>query len=207
VSGEGIKMGIFGQEIKALIDLRRAEPGELTADCMGPQKSAFCEFFDHKDGTLTLFVKPQEPGKHVLQIKYNDKHVPGSAFEINIDGGNKLANVDVSSGKEANVDLSKIDPRLNFISTTVTQEELSKKLSRSPIQTHASKVDQSTTTVVFSPTASSKNVPRLDAKSGSVNSGSSHASSESSIFRGVSKEFMVQKYTFKRREIFNFLYT
>jgi filamin len=86
VSGEGIKMGIFGQDIKALIDTRRAGPGELTAHCMGPQKVAFCEFFDHKDGTFTLFVKPQEPGKHVLQVKYNDEHVPGSAFVIKISG-------------------------------------------------------------------------------------------------------------------------
>ncbi len=77
VSGEGIKSGVYGQEIKALIDTRRAGPGELTAHCMGPNKVAFCEFFDHKDGTFTLYVKPQEPGKHLLQVKYNDEHVPG----------------------------------------------------------------------------------------------------------------------------------
>lgn len=86
VSGEGIKMGVFGQEIKAIIDTRRAGPGELTAHCMGPQKVAFCEFYDHKDGTFTLYVKPQEPGKHLLQIKYNDEHVPGSPFIVRISG-------------------------------------------------------------------------------------------------------------------------
>lgn len=86
VSGDGIKMGVIGQDIKALIDTRRAGPGELTAHCMGQQKVAFCEFFDHKDGTFTLFVKPQESGKHVLQIKYNDEHVPGSPFIIKIAG-------------------------------------------------------------------------------------------------------------------------
>lgn len=78
VSGEGIKSGVYGQEIKALIDTRRAGPGELTAHCMGPSKVAFCEFFDHKDGTFTLYVKPQESGKHILQVKYNDDHVPGN---------------------------------------------------------------------------------------------------------------------------------
>ena len=86
VSGEGIKMGVFGQEIKAIIDTRRAGPGELTAHCMGPQKVAFCEFFDHKDGTFTLYVKPQEPGKHLLQIKYNDEHVPGSPYILRVSG-------------------------------------------------------------------------------------------------------------------------
>ena len=86
VSGEGIKMGVFGEDIKAIIDTRRAGPGELTANCMGPQKVAFCEFFDHKDGTFTLYVKPQEPGKHILHIKYNGEHVPGSPFVIKIAG-------------------------------------------------------------------------------------------------------------------------
>ncbi len=86
VSGEGIKSGIFGQEIKAFIDTRRAGPGELTAHCLGSQKVAFCEFYDHKDGTFTLFIKPQEPGKHVLHIKYNDEHVPGSPFITRISG-------------------------------------------------------------------------------------------------------------------------
>lgn len=86
VSGEGIKSGVYGQEIKAIIDTRRAGPGELTAHCMGPLKVAYCEFFDHKDGTFTLFVKPQEPGKHLLQIKYNDEHVPGSPFVLRVAG-------------------------------------------------------------------------------------------------------------------------
>lgn len=86
VSSEGIKTGLLGQDIKTIIDTRRAGPGELTAHCMGPQKVAFCEFYDHKDGTFTLFVKPQEHGKHILQIKYNDEHVPGSPFLIKISG-------------------------------------------------------------------------------------------------------------------------
>ena len=86
VSGEGIRMGAFGQEIKSIIDTRRAVPGELTAYCMGPNKVAFCEFFDHKDGTFNLYIKPQEAGKHALQIKYNDEHVPGSPFLVRISG-------------------------------------------------------------------------------------------------------------------------
>jgi filamin len=86
ITGEGTRTGVFGQEIKALIDTRRAGPGELTAYCMGPHKVAYCEFFDHKDGTFTLYVKPQEPGKHTLQVKYNDEHVPGSPFVIRVAG-------------------------------------------------------------------------------------------------------------------------
>ena len=44
--------------------------GELTAHCVGPNKVAFCELFDHRDGTFTLSVKPQEHGRHTLNIKY-----------------------------------------------------------------------------------------------------------------------------------------
>ncbi len=51
--------------------------GELTAHCMGPHKVAFCELYDHRDGTFTLNIKPQEPGRHVLQVKYGGEHVPG----------------------------------------------------------------------------------------------------------------------------------
>jgi filamin len=86
VTGDGLKFGVFGEEIKAVIDTRGAGAGELTANCTGPQKVAFCEFFDHKDGTFTVYVKPQEPGKHVLQIRYNGEHVPGSPFVVKISG-------------------------------------------------------------------------------------------------------------------------
>ena len=51
--------------------------GELTAHCMGPTKVAYCELVDHRDGRFTLHVKPQEAGRHVLQIKFGGEHVPG----------------------------------------------------------------------------------------------------------------------------------
>lgn len=51
--------------------------GELTAHCMGPHKVAYCELYDHRDGTFTLYLKPQEGGRHVLTIKYGGEHVPG----------------------------------------------------------------------------------------------------------------------------------
>ena len=51
-------------------------PGELTAHCMGPSLLAFCELYNHHDGTFTLNVKPQEPGRHMLEVKYGGIHVP-----------------------------------------------------------------------------------------------------------------------------------
>ena len=50
--------------------------GELTAHCMGPSLLAFCELYNHHDATFTLNVKPQEPGRHILEVKYGGLHVP-----------------------------------------------------------------------------------------------------------------------------------
>lgn len=80
--GEGLRTGIMGREIKATIDTRKAGPGELTAHCMGPTKVAYCELIDHRNGTFTLNVKPQEAGKHVLQIKFGGEHVPGASSSL-----------------------------------------------------------------------------------------------------------------------------
>ena len=85
-SGDGLRMGILGKEIKCLIDTRAAGPGELTAYCQGSTKTAFCRLFDHRDGTFTLFIKPQESGKHLLTIKYNDDDVPGSPYTLKVSG-------------------------------------------------------------------------------------------------------------------------
>ena len=58
-TGDGLRHGMVGQEIKSFIDTRRAGPGELTARCVGPHKVAVCELYDHQDGTFTLNVRPQ----------------------------------------------------------------------------------------------------------------------------------------------------
>lgn len=85
-SGEGLRQGVVGREIRSWIDTRRAGPGELTAHCTGPRKVAYCELYDHGDATFTLNVKPQEPGKHALTIKYAGQHVSGSPFTLRVAG-------------------------------------------------------------------------------------------------------------------------
>lgn len=54
--------------------------GELTASCMGPNKAAYCELEDNRDGTFELRIKPQEIGRHVLQVKYGGEHVQGKTI-------------------------------------------------------------------------------------------------------------------------------
>lgn len=85
-SGEGLRHGVVGREIRSWIDTRRAGPGELTAHCTGPHKVAYCELYDHGDATFTLNVKPQEPGRHLLTIKYGGQHVSGSPFALKVAG-------------------------------------------------------------------------------------------------------------------------
>lgn len=86
VSGEGLRHGIVGKDIKSWIDTRRAGPGELTAHCAGVRKVAYCELYDHGDATFTLNIKPQESGRHILTIKYGGQNVPGSPFALKVAG-------------------------------------------------------------------------------------------------------------------------
>ncbi|XP_014219845.1 filamin-A isoform X2 [Copidosoma floridanum] len=94
-SGQGLKYGVVGQEIKSFIDTRRAGPGELTAHCVGPHKVAYCELYDHGDATFTLNVKPQEAGRHALTIKYAGEHVSGSPFTLKVSGAPDASKVRV----------------------------------------------------------------------------------------------------------------
>lgn len=100
ITGENLKNGIIGQDIRANVDVRRAGggtqvvflssispeinlefllsvSGTLTANCSGPTTNAVCQLLDNKDGTYTLTVRPQEVGKHSLSVKYNNANVPG----------------------------------------------------------------------------------------------------------------------------------
>ncbi|KAB7497586.1 Filamin-A [Armadillidium nasatum] len=94
-SGDGLKHGMVGQEIKSFIDTRRAGPGELTARCVGPHKVAVCELYDHRDGTFTLNIRPHEAGRHHLSIMYEGEHVPGSPYALKIAGAPDASKVRV----------------------------------------------------------------------------------------------------------------
>ena len=84
VDQKSLKLGIINEEVKTIIDTRKAGSGYLTAQCVGPSKLVYCELYDHRDGTYLLSFKPSELGKHTLIIKYSDQHVPGSPFAFNV---------------------------------------------------------------------------------------------------------------------------
>lgn len=84
IDANTLKMGIVNEDVKTIIDTRKAGPGQLSAQCMGPTKLAYCELYDLQDGTYTLSVRPSEIGKHTLVVKYSDEQVPGSPFTFNV---------------------------------------------------------------------------------------------------------------------------
>jgi filamin len=84
VDQKSLKLGIIGEDVKTIIDTRKAGSGFLSASCVGPSKLAYCELYDHRDGTYLLNLKPSELGKHTLTIKYSEDHVPGSPFVFNV---------------------------------------------------------------------------------------------------------------------------
>ncbi|XP_071086501.1 filamin-B-like [Haliotis cracherodii] len=96
VSGEGLKGGLLGRDLDIRIDTRKAGPGELTAFCSGPNKVAYCDLEDNRDGTFRLLVKAQEPGRHVLQVKYGGEHVLGSPFVFRVSAQPDASKVRVS---------------------------------------------------------------------------------------------------------------
>lgn len=51
--------------------------GEPVVQCNGPTKADYCQLIDNYDGTFTLVVRPQEPGRHILEIKYGSEHIQG----------------------------------------------------------------------------------------------------------------------------------
>jgi len=86
-SGDGLRFGTLGKDIRSFIDTRKAGPGELSLHCVGPtSKTAYCELNDHQDGTFTLNLKPQEAGKHTLSVRYAGVHVQGSPYTVRVAG-------------------------------------------------------------------------------------------------------------------------
>ncbi|CAD5230269.1 unnamed protein product [Bursaphelenchus okinawaensis] len=84
VDTKNLKLGIINEDIKTVIDARKAGSGQLSAQCEGPTQLEYCELYDNRDGTYVLRVQPKELGRHVLSIKYANEHVPGSPFVFNV---------------------------------------------------------------------------------------------------------------------------
>ncbi|XP_029648352.1 filamin-A-like [Octopus sinensis] len=58
--------------------------GMLTAECLGPSGLVPCHVNRNPDASQSVRVTPREPGKHLLQIKYDEIHVMGSPYELDV---------------------------------------------------------------------------------------------------------------------------
>ena len=80
-SGDGLRLGTLGRDIRSFIDTRKAGPGELSLHCVGPTgKTAYCELNDHQDGTFTLNLKPQVSNKVHWKLR-GKVYLQGTLFD------------------------------------------------------------------------------------------------------------------------------
>ncbi len=88
ISKEFFKNFVLGAEIHAVINAKEAGTSnaldEIYAQCTGPTKKIKCEILDQKDGTFFLKIKPEELGKHLIDVKFNQESVPGSPFSLRV---------------------------------------------------------------------------------------------------------------------------
>ena len=62
----------------------------------GPNgKKALSELNDHRDGRFSLYIRPQEVGRHGLSIQYGGHHVPGSPFNLRVSAAPDPSKVEV----------------------------------------------------------------------------------------------------------------
>lgn len=58
--------------------------GGLSVSMEGPAKPEINFRKNEKDGTMILTYKPDTPGQYKLHLKFQETHVPGSPFPINV---------------------------------------------------------------------------------------------------------------------------
>ncbi|XP_076454287.1 filamin-A-like [Babylonia areolata] len=84
VTGEGLKGGIAGSELRVFVDTKEAGPGEVTATCSNHRQGAKVDVKQNEGHHYTLCIQPTLAEKHLLQVKYDGAHVPGSPFVVRV---------------------------------------------------------------------------------------------------------------------------
>ncbi|KAK5896389.1 hypothetical protein CgunFtcFv8_009994 [Champsocephalus gunnari] len=89
VFGEGLMEGHTFETAEFIVDTRTAGYGGLGLSIEGPSKVDInCE--DVEDGTCKVTYCPTEPGNYIINIKFADQHVPGSAFTVKVFGEGRM---------------------------------------------------------------------------------------------------------------------
>ncbi|VDK34571.1 unnamed protein product [Taenia asiatica] len=95
VLGQGIQRGYINRNNEFNIYTREAGAGNLSIAIEGPSKAEIdfeasyywkaCYLLDRKDGSCCVSFRVSEPGEYFCSIRFNDEHVPGSPFRLEIE--------------------------------------------------------------------------------------------------------------------------
>lgn len=81
--GPGLKGGLVGNPAEFTIDTKGAGTGGLGLTVEGPTEAKI-ECSDNGDGTCSVSYLPTEPGDYLVNILFEDVHIPGSPFKADI---------------------------------------------------------------------------------------------------------------------------
>ncbi|XP_016373546.1 filamin-A-like isoform X2 [Sinocyclocheilus rhinocerous] len=89
VTGQGLSEARTFEPAEFVIDTRDAGYGGLSLSIEGPSKVDI-NTEDQEDGTCKVTYCPTEPGNYIINIKFADQHVPGSAFTVKVTGEGRM---------------------------------------------------------------------------------------------------------------------
>ncbi|XP_051516060.1 filamin-A-like [Myxocyprinus asiaticus] len=89
VTGQGLSEARTFEPAEFIIDTRDAGYGGLSLSIEGPSKVDI-NTEDQEDGTCKVTYYPTEPGNYIINIKFADQHVPGSAFTVKVTGEGRM---------------------------------------------------------------------------------------------------------------------
>ncbi|XP_076600524.1 filamin B a isoform X2 [Chaetodon auriga] len=117
--GPGLKGGLVGNPAEFTIDTKGAGTGGLGLTVEGPTEAKI-ECSDNGDGTCSVSYLPTEPGDYVVNILFEEVHIPGSPFKADIQmpfdpskvvaSGSGLKRAKVGETSVVNVDCSQVGP-------------------------------------------------------------------------------------------------
>ncbi|CAL9703550.1 unnamed protein product [Knipowitschia caucasica] len=89
VTGPGLSEARTFEPAEFIIDTTDAGYGGLSLSIEGPSKVDI-NTEDQEDGTCKVTYCPTEPGNYIINIKFADQHVPGSAFTVKVTGEGRM---------------------------------------------------------------------------------------------------------------------
>lgn len=113
--GPGLKGGLVGNPAEFTIDTKGAGTGGLGLTVEGPTEAKI-ECSDNGDGTCSVSYLPTEPGDYLVNILFEEVHIPGSPFKADIQMPFDPSKV-VASGsglKRAKVRVWRAEPKDNL---------------------------------------------------------------------------------------------